>query len=376
MGRSIDDRLSLLQNRRKGFDRPSTFILDSADAVVAKSYLTEEYGRRAPISKYTKYALGAMQEVDPEYTAISLREADRVKAHLDTSLNDVSISHSFELQGSVPGNMHIRGFSDVDLLVIDERFFSYDPDGMKARTGYYTVPYSGDPVTSLLQVRKTAEDTLDSKFPAATVDKTGSKSLKISGGSLKRPVDVVPANWYDTTHYQLSGLLRDRGIQIVDKVSTTRILNHPFRHLHLIDERDMTACGGLRKAIRLCKNVKEDSEGGQVPLSSYDIASTMWHCNMAALRVGRSSELAILAETQRHLDDLSRNPDRASRLIVPDGSRAIFDSQAKLAALRRLSIEMDDLMLEVAKEQSNRLAMPAIASHSWARENLQKSIVP
>jgi hypothetical protein len=42
-------------------------------------------------------------------------------------------------------------------------------------------------------------------------------------------------------------------------------------------------------------------------------------------------------------------------LKVPDGSRIIFDTQAKYDAMKKLSVEMDDLVKEVAKEQSPTL---------------------
>lgn len=375
MARSIDARLSDLHTRRKGLDRSSHFVLDSTDAILAKSLLTEEYDRRAPTSKHTKYVLGAMQEVDPEYTSISLREAERVKSQLNASLNAASISHSFELQGSVPANLHIRGISDIDLLVIDGRFHCYDPQGARALAGHYNTPYEGDPTQSLMQIRKNAEDTLTVKFPSANVDKTGAKSVKISGGSLRRPVDVVPANWYDTALYQSTNLARDRGVQILDKLKAIRIPNQPFRHMYLVDLHDGHADGGLKKAIRLCKNIKADADGSEIALSSYDIAATMWHANMAALKVGRVGELAILVETQRHLDALATNHEAAKKLVVPDGSRRIFDSPDKLTALNRLSTEVDDLMLEVGKEQL-RQPQYQVLGRSLAREALENSYIP
>ena len=45
----------------------------------------------------------------------------------------------------------------------------------------------------------------------------------------------------------------------------------------------------------------------------------------------------------------------AKSLRVPDGSRAIFDANIKYEAMKKLSIEMDDLVKEVAKEQKPSL---------------------
>jgi hypothetical protein len=77
---------------------------------------------------------------------------------------------------------------------------------------------------------------------------------------------------------------------------------------------------------------------------------------MNALRLGSVYELRILAETQRHLDYLACNHEYAKTLLVPDGPRRVFDTNAKLAGLNQLSIEMDDLAKQVAKEQRPALS--------------------
>ena len=349
------------------------FSLDSADAVQTKRMLSESYENRSAGNKFTTYALGSMQEVDPDYTQISLREADRVANQLRNALNRDDIAHSFELQGSVPGNVHIRGISDVDLLVIDERSFGFDAEGPVAKAGGYSL-YQGDPIANLQQVRKSAEDTLTEKFPAARVDKSGAKAVNVSGGSLMRPVDVVPSSWYNTVDYQRSGLKRDRGVQVLDKFAGVRIKNYPFKHLHEIDLRDQLSRGGLKKAIRLCKNVKSDSDE-EIPLSSYDICAAMWHAEPNSLVAGLSAELRILAETQRHLDHLAMNQAYAMTLVVPDGSRKIFDTTERWLGLMRLSMQMDELAVSVAKEQSRALREQQSPARDVAREALRGAII-
>src|SRR5262249_16118620 len=85
--------------------------------------------------------------------------------------------------------------------------------------------------------------------------------------------------------------------------------------------------------------------------------ATMYHADISAFQIGTQFELAILTETQRHLDALSNNFSNARTLMVPDGSRRIFDTESKLHALRTLSGEMDDLLMEVSKEQGLLFAL-------------------
>jgi hypothetical protein len=377
MARDINKRLAQLKNRRQGFDRIGVLSAQDSQDILAKSFLTEAYQRRAPNQPNTRYALGAMQEVGPDYTKIGIEEAERVGKQLRAGLPSYGISVEFRLQGSVPANIHIRGVSDVDMLVLDTSFLVFARAGGKSLAGAYLT--SSDTSLSVLQkLRSSSEAILKGAYPKADVDTSGGKAIKLSGGSLRRPVDVVPSHWYDNVEFQSSNDERDRGVYILDKKKTETIHNLPFKHIQRLNERDFVCREGLKKSIRLCKSVKADAQEDGTPISlpSFDIAATMWHADQAALAAGLLNELAILRETQRHLDALATNHAYAKSLLVPDGSRPIFDSNAKLNGLNDLSRELDDLALEVAKEQS--LALRNTVSPSWAQvdRTLREAYIP
>jgi hypothetical protein len=301
MARNINTRLDHLKTRRQGLDRLNRLATDARNEVLAKSLQAEAWQGRALPQPYTRYALGAMQEVGPAYTRISIDTAERVGKQLANSINDVA----FRLQGSVPLNAHIRGVSDVDLLTLETSFLIYAASGVRgSRGGYYDTNRTSAAV--LTDLRRNVERVLPVSFPAATVDASGGKAVNISGGSLARPIDVVPSHWYDTADYQRSGQEHDRGVYIYNKKTGETICNYPFMHIKRVTDRCDEALGGLRKAIRLCKNVKADAieEGTAIAFPSFDIAATMYHADMQALKIGYLYELRILAETQRHLDYL------------------------------------------------------------------------
>lgn len=377
MSRDITKRLEQLKSRRSGLDRLARLDATESLRVFAKSLTEEGYVKRAPNQKHTRYAIGAMQAVDDDYTKISIEEAERVGKQLDAGLKGRSIDVAFRLQGSVPCDIHIRGVSDVDLLVLDEGFFTYDINGPRARGGHFNSPISYTPISALIALRGGAEKILKEKYPAATVDTSGGKAIKLSGGSLRRPVDVVPSHWHDTIDYQASWREADRGVRILDKSVPESVLNMPFKHIELITQRDVLARTGLKKAIRLLKNVKADAieEGSKINLPSFDIAATMWHADLSSLAAGAIFELAIVAEATRYLDHLARNFTVARTLLVPDGSRAIFNTNEKLEGLVQLSLEMDDLALEIGREQ-NRLLLYTTPSQRQIDEVLRKAIVP
>ena len=327
---SIDfsSALGKMRQRRLGDDAIS----------ILKSELYESRGK----SDATRYALGAMQEVDPDYTRISIEEGDRVKDHLDGSL---STSLSFRYQGSVPLNTHIRRSSDIDLLVIHDSFFSYDSKGYKAAN--YTGGY--DAITAMVKLRKDCEESLKSRYYAAKVDTSGAKSITLSEGSFKRKVDVVPANWYDTCRFQEYGHEYFRDIQVLDKTVPERIKNSPFMFMHEIDMKDKRTNGGAKKVIRMLKNIKNDSTYG-IELSTYDITSIVWHMPDEKLNVNQFMELSLLANTQDYLNFLYHREDQAKNLMTPDNSRVILNEPSKWTGLQRLSCEVDALSKSVYEE--------------------------
>jgi hypothetical protein len=251
MPRNINTRLDTLQARRTGTDRLPRVAMDSQGDVLAKSFMTEEYKKRAGGKAYTQYALGAMQEVDADYTRISLETAERVGHQLDRALTASGVPVRFKLQGSVPLNIHIRGVSDVDLLTLDASFFTYSLSGRCSQLGLYQSSTTRTSIGVLSAIRRHVHQTLRDKYPAADVDISGSKAVKISGGSLARPVDVVPAHWHDTVQYQQTQYDHDRCVTILDHKAMRTIDNLPFLHITLVETMDKAVYGSLKKAI--CK---------------------------------------------------------------------------------------------------------------------------
>ncbi|EHU2107205.1 hypothetical protein ACEZKA_001441 [Acinetobacter baumannii] len=343
--------------------------IDSYDSVIQESlqeierlkFKSESWETRsnAPI---VKYVLGAMEEVDSKYTDVSIKTAERIENQLYERLKSKGIFTRFRLQGSVPLNIHIKGISDVDLLVIDNGVFSYDNYGPKA-SGY--VPSSKTSLDVLKVLRKESIQSLKDAFPRVNVDTSGAKSIKLTGGSLARDVDVVPSNWNNTYTYQLTDKEEDRGINIYDSVNEKINFNLPFKHISLIKSKCLNNRGSLRKSIRLCKNLKADliAEGTRIYLSSYDLAALMYHVKEVNLYDASRNDLLVLYMTQQHFDMLYRNKEYTLSLDTPDSTRKIIDSNDKFTSLLHLSCALDELVslvcesLNVSKESLRYLSI-------------------
>lgn len=361
---NYSEKLANMRNRRRGLDS-ITALSKSASFAEDSVNLRETYESRAT-TEAIKYALGAMQELEAKYTRICIEDGDRVRDQLKTGLNNAGIPVEFEYQGSVPLNIHIRFASDIDLLVLHDGFVTLDWSGHRAG-GYNRL--GGSVLSDMLNLRMECESVLETKFPAVKVDKAGSKSIALTGGSLRRKVDVVPSHWHDTAAYQQSHDKQDREIKILDKDNATLISNRPFLHMQRIEEKDERTNGGAKKAIRLLKNIKRDSSY-DIKLTSYDIAGLIWHLDNDALNKPYYLELSLVAEVQKYLQFLIDNPAYAKTLNVPDESRKILDSNDKLQSIGRLKLELDELLEDIARELN-----PLLTNRSLAAKQLMEARV-
>jgi len=378
MSRDFNKHIAQLRKRRTGGNLSRTITLDEArlDSVMAKVAALEAWERRGAHKTATSYVLGSMQEVGPAYTEIAKQTARNVAVQLESELAKRQIKAVFHLQGSVPLNVHIRDVSDVDLLTIDPAIVMISMTGVKARSSHY--PSTDRTGLEVLQeLRRAVEAVPASAYRAGKVDLTGSKAVKISGGSLPMPVDVVPAMWFDTDEYQRTNKTNDRGVYILDKKAAEKVKNHPFLHIDRVIARCDQAKGGLRKAVRLCKSVKAEAEsdGKSIPLPSFDITSIFYHADLKALAVGQIFELGILAEAQRHVEALTKNRAATEKLLVPDGSRPIINTAEKWTGLVNLSLELDDLVREIAQEHADPRTWRSSAPLSESRAILNAAYI-
>ncbi|TAY14766.1 hypothetical protein [Rhizobium leguminosarum] len=368
MAGNFETRLQKLKTRRQG----PQGVVKSEHSMDGQSGSLEESYQKRSTKTATTYTLGAMQEVDPAYTANSFAEGDRVKNQLEKALDGV-VPVEFDYQGSVPLNIHIKGVSDIDLLLLRKVFVLIDKTGPLANSPWYS-DWEGKSGSSLLaELRTAAEGILSKAFPEAQVDISGSKAITISGGSLRREVDVIPSHWYDSSEYQRTLQKKDRGIYIFLKEDQSTARNYPFLHMYYIEEKDKATLGNTKKVIRLLKTLVADYEEPEsIHLSSYDIASLVWHFDSLAINVPVWRELSLLWSTRVALADMIVNDQRTRLLITPDKTRKIIDKEVKFTSLRVLLAELDDLIAEVVKELN---AGPFI-THDIAQRTLLESFVP
>lgn len=310
------------------------------------------------VLKYIRYA---MKGVEPEYTQKSKLAGERVQNHLKNNLTNVV----YKYQGSVMTNTHIKGTSDIDLLVIADTFYTFDRGSinniltnanLKISLNSYQIKklqneldgggYSNG-IDDLKKNRIGSENTL---LPIYDIcDISHPKAIKITNKNLNRDVDIVIANWYDNVTAILKNKEPDfRGIQVYDKkLNIKGKVDYPFLSIQRINTKSRETNGRLKKMIRFLKNVKVDSDL-EINLSSFDINAICFDINTNKYFDKSFYELVPVIYNQ--LKRLTNNPQLAHDLKSVDGNEFIFrDDNKKFQSLQTLITEIDLILLDLKK---------------------------
>ncbi|MBU2895246.1 hypothetical protein [Vibrio hepatarius] len=352
----FEKRLAKLKDRRQGALERATpdsmMILEKAGSF--SSHLDnrereayEKLGQSASI----KYAIGAMSAVDDASTQVSIREGERVAETLSGLLKTAGINTTYRMQGSVPLNIHIKGHSDVDMLILEESTILVQNPVVD--TFRYSEPTDKRPMVEIIKrLREVSEEKLTTRYHEVEVDCDNAKSIAMSGGSLQRKIDIVPSCWLDTAEYQNTNDESERGVKIYDKKSHILLGNAPFKHIKLVDEKDKIYRGNLKKCVRLLKTLVADMPDYKKvkakELSSFDLVAIVYHMN-DLLNVNAYTPLALVAAIETQLGNL-RYIEVLRDISVPDGSRKVFNSDKKLEALAIFHDEISALSRAIYKD--------------------------
>lgn len=346
-------RLNSLRQRRAFTDLASTGVaLDSVNGSFSKS-VSESFESFESLKESTgiKYVVGAMAPVSKRGTEISISEGQRVADSLIKSLVTRNEHVTSVLQGSVALNIHIKGASDVDMLII-ERDTLFVETPRVSSTAYLESSDSRSLLQIIKDIREKCEIILPENFPAVDVV-NNDKSIAMEGGSLRVPVDIVPAVWFDNISYQRTRRQADRGIKIYSKSDNGFITNFPFKHNEEVSSKDAYYSGNVKCIIRLLKTLVSDMDEADKKiakgLSSYDLTALAYHMG-DRLNVPVYQRIALVLRTEEFFTYLIGASGYRDSLNVPNGTRRIFDTPARLPALLTIRNELRELSLSIAKE--------------------------
>ena len=241
---NFENRLANLKNRRQGTAERDR--LEKGLYLYNMDFRSIEAHESLHENAAIKYVIGAMAPVSPDSTKISKDEGERVATTLIDMLRTAGINAEMRMQGSVALDIHIEGHSDVDMLILKSNIITVQRPALSG-TMYFDSADTRSMVDIIRELRLLSELKLQSRYHAADVNISGSKSIALSGGSLKRKVDIVPSGWHDTHEYQSTRNEQFRMVNVYDKTNHVLVENKPFLHIYRVNERDAVYSGNLKR---------------------------------------------------------------------------------------------------------------------------------
>jgi hypothetical protein len=258
--------------------------------------------------------------------------------------------------------LNIKGFSDIDLLTICEKFYQPDNYNIKKllenseqRVKFFSsLPklekevtgssYQGNALDDLRNLRLDSETKLKDVYTICDIKKP--KSIKIKNLSLNREVDIVIANWYDDITSVINDKGEYRGIQIYNKDTHTRgEADYPFLSIKRINERSSLTNGRLKKMIRFLKNNKVNSDQ-DIDLSSFDINAICYDISVYDYQSLSFYELVPVIYNQ--MKKLATDDTKADNLVSVDGREWIFrGNSTKKENLKKLLAEVEGIFIDL-----------------------------
>lgn len=328
------------------------------ESIVLEKSFSDELSTLA-YSNILTYIRVAMNGVEPEYTQKSKDAGEKVKTHLSKVLSGVS----FRYQGSVMTNTHIKGYSDIDLLVISEKFYMWDSyeatkilETDEQRSKFYPFQiqklenernkssYNGDTLADLKEIRLNCETTMKAVYQICDISRA--KAIKIKNLSLNREVDIVVSNWYDDVRSIIFDKGDHRGIQIYNKEEHRKeSVDYPFISIQKINHKSSETNGRLKKMIRFLKTIKADSEF-DIDLSSFDINSICFDIDVSKYKDVKFYQLVSVLYYQ--LMSICTNQGHADNIVSVDEREYIFRGRPnKLENIKLMLKELEALFIDL-----------------------------
>lgn len=326
MAKNYTKRLESLQKRR-------------FDDNLEKSILSESF-KRSDIGQSTKYTLESMKPIESSYTQNTIKAAENIQSSLKEKLKS-EYNLTFRHQGSTITDTHIKIHSDIDILVFTDSFETLENPQIPSN------PYLGNPVDDLITLRKKCFEKLENTYNQ--VDDTNSKAIKVYPTQPKRKVDVVICNWFNSNLWKERNKEIYRGIYFLDRDKKQRIKDFPFEHIHLLKHKSLNTNRNYNKVVRILKTLKIDADY-EIKLSSFEICCLVYDIEDIKLNLAETSSLLLLNVASEQLGKLIDNNRYRENLKSPNNKEQVFPNDSKVVELKKLKLEVDELIIDVTKE--------------------------
>lgn len=316
------------------------------DEHLGKAELSESYGKFI-LPKNLEYLIESMRPIEKKYNDVTLVAAENVRKHLERDL-ELHFNRAYRTQGSVKTSTNIKLHSDIDLLILIDRYQFLEP-ALCPPQNPYTDSVPDDDITSL---RRQSTNIMKNQYD--DVDTKGKKSISITNKNLRRKVDLVFSFWYDTQKYSEAEDEFYKGICLYDFPAKKRLPDFPFAHIGNVNWKGDATRDGSRKGIRLIKTLKADSED-RINLSSFELTCLVHAIENGNLFYQNREELKIAISISAQIGKMLSDSVYRKSIKSPNGTENPFTNDDCVTGLRNLKEDLDQLIKDCGGELNNFL---------------------
>lgn len=275
-----------------------------------------------------RYCLECMEEIDVSYAYKAFYISRKIQERLQKGFEELNMKVDFRYQGAIQTETNITLYGDLELIVLVEEHENLPWKRIKTLT------------TEIMHLltRETVYQSVDNSDKTRIIVTTTKPTSIIS---------VLPAIWLNNGEYMSTKREIDRGITEFNLSAKTMRRYLPFRNLARINSKDRKTNGGLKKLIRLLRNLQKDSPNS-ILLSDYEIASILYVIPEKQLIYDEKHALALLGICSAQLHRIAKDQDYLEKLISPSEKELVFGKKpGKMEQIVLLKNELDMLIADL-----------------------------
>ncbi len=278
-----------------------------------------------------KYALEAMEEIDPSYAYKTFHITKRIQDKLDKVFSEINLKVDFRYQGPIQTETHIVLYGGVELMILNK-------------------PYDKKPWVRINQIASEVMGVLTGDHSFREIDYSSKLRIKLSTTKPKCELKILPAVWLDNNDYLETKREIDRGICEYNMLKKTRRRYLPFLNIARINSKDNRCNGGLKRMIRLLLSLQRDASE-DIDLNWYEISSMLYAIPDKQLKYNKEYALSLLGVVSAQLNRVVTDKSYRERLLSPSEKELVFGSRQYLTdEVVKLKTELDHLIQDLNEE--------------------------
>jgi hypothetical protein len=288
------------------------------------------------------YLVESMRPIDKKYNDKTIEAAENVQNHLEREFN-LHFRRAYKTQGSVRTATNIKLYSDIDLLtVIDSYMYLQGP---------VRDPYTkSNPDDDIKLLRSEATRILKDIYDI--VDVSNDKCISIFNKSLKRKVDIVFGFWYNSEKYEEDYNEHYRGIHLYNfpHGPKKQPADFPFAHINNVNYKGEQTNDGSRRAVRLLKTLRADSDLELKVLKSFELTTIAHSIEDEKLYYRTGRELSIAIALSEKMKLLIENSSMRMATKSPNGTEFPLIKDGIVPEMKSLKADLDILIEDASRD--------------------------